>query len=255
VVTELEGVAMRRPTYSEAVSTLALFIALGGTSYAVTSLPAASVGTAQLRNGAVSASKLRAHAVDAAAVAANSLTGAQIDESSLGVVPHAALADTATSAKTAGTAKTATSATTADTATSATSATTADTASTAVTADNANLLGGASPATYKLSCPSGMVMTKDLCVELAMRTPDTWVDAEMICGLASRRLPSLGELAEALNALGAPQSSEWSSDVYVATVLEAIVMDDDASRSDGVSTAAATNILAFRCVSTPTNNG
>ena len=243
---------MRRPTYSEAVSTLALFIALGGTSYAVTSLPAASVGTAQLRNGAVSASKLRAHAVDAAAVAANSLTGAQIDESSLGVVPHAALADSATSAKTAGTAKTATSATTADT---ATSATTADTAGTAVTADNANLLGGAPPATYKMSCPSGMVMTKDLCVELAMRTPDTWVDAEMICGLASRRLPSLGELAEAFNALGAPQSSEWSSDAYAAPALAVIVMDDDASRSDSVSTAAATNILAFRCVSTPTNNG
>jgi hypothetical protein len=37
---------------------IALFIALGGTSYAATRLPADSVGTSQIRNGAVTASKL-----------------------------------------------------------------------------------------------------------------------------------------------------------------------------------------------------
>jgi hypothetical protein len=37
---------------------IALFIALGGTSYAAASLPASSVGTAQLRNRAVTPSKL-----------------------------------------------------------------------------------------------------------------------------------------------------------------------------------------------------
>jgi hypothetical protein len=40
------------------VAYLALFVALGGTSYAAVSLPRNSVGTAQLRNGAVTAGKL-----------------------------------------------------------------------------------------------------------------------------------------------------------------------------------------------------
>jgi hypothetical protein len=41
-----------------AIALLALFVALGGTSYAAFSLPAGSVGTSQLRNGAVTANKL-----------------------------------------------------------------------------------------------------------------------------------------------------------------------------------------------------
>ncbi len=38
-------------SYANATSTLALFVALGGTSYAVASLPANGVGSGQLRNG------------------------------------------------------------------------------------------------------------------------------------------------------------------------------------------------------------
>ena len=41
-----------------AISLLALFVALGGTSYAALNLPAGSVGTRQLRNGAVTGKKL-----------------------------------------------------------------------------------------------------------------------------------------------------------------------------------------------------
>lgn len=51
-----------RPTYANLTATLALFVALGGTSYAVTQLPRNSVGTAQLRNGAVTPVKLSADA-------------------------------------------------------------------------------------------------------------------------------------------------------------------------------------------------
>lgn len=43
---------------SNAIAYLALFVALGGTSYAAISIPHNSVGTRQLRNGAVTASKL-----------------------------------------------------------------------------------------------------------------------------------------------------------------------------------------------------
>jgi hypothetical protein len=45
-------------TYANVVATLALFIALGGASYAATRLPKNSVGAKQLRKGAVTPAKL-----------------------------------------------------------------------------------------------------------------------------------------------------------------------------------------------------
>ncbi|HEY8815154.1 MAG TPA: hypothetical protein VIP57_08630 [Candidatus Dormibacteraeota bacterium] len=47
-------------TFANVISSLALFLALGGAgAWAATSLPASSVGTAQLKNGAVTAKKVR----------------------------------------------------------------------------------------------------------------------------------------------------------------------------------------------------
>jgi len=45
---------------------LALFVALGGTSYAAVKLPAKSVGTKQLKAGAVTGAKVRDHSLSAA---------------------------------------------------------------------------------------------------------------------------------------------------------------------------------------------
>jgi hypothetical protein len=59
---------------SNAIAYLALFVALGGTSYAAARLGPASVGTAQLRNGAVTAKKL----------AKGSVTPAKLDASTIG---------------------------------------------------------------------------------------------------------------------------------------------------------------------------
>ena len=61
-----------RPTPSLVISLIALFVALGGTSYAaITALPRDSVGTKQLKNNAVTPAKIKAvaplwHAVGAA---------------------------------------------------------------------------------------------------------------------------------------------------------------------------------------------
>jgi hypothetical protein len=52
-----------RLTYANVMATLALFIALGGTTYAAASLPHNSVGSSQLRSNAVTASKIRSGAV------------------------------------------------------------------------------------------------------------------------------------------------------------------------------------------------
>lgn len=60
---------------NNAVGYIALFIALGGTSYAAINLPAGSVGTRQLRNGAVTSSKLSRGAVTARALDPKSIAG------------------------------------------------------------------------------------------------------------------------------------------------------------------------------------
>ncbi|MGH2870103.1 MAG: hypothetical protein ACRDNK_21345 [Solirubrobacteraceae bacterium] len=49
----------RRPSAAMIVSTTALFVSLGGVGYAASSLPASSVGTAQLQHSSVTHSKLR----------------------------------------------------------------------------------------------------------------------------------------------------------------------------------------------------
>jgi len=87
-----------RPTYASVTATLALFIALGGGAYAAVTLPANSVGSKQLKSRAVKRAKIKNNAVNGIKVAANSLRGSDINESTLGKVPSATLADTATNA-------------------------------------------------------------------------------------------------------------------------------------------------------------
>ncbi len=48
-----------RLSYANVLATLALFLALGGTSYAVTALPSNSVGTKQLKKNAVTGVKVK----------------------------------------------------------------------------------------------------------------------------------------------------------------------------------------------------
>ena len=127
-----------RLTYANVVSTLCLFLLLGGAAWAATSLPKNSVGTPQLKNGAVTGAKVKN----------GSLTGADIEASTLGQVPSAA---------TAGTAADAAHATGADTATRAAAAGTADhaaSADTATTAGDAKTLDGIGPSAF---LPAGRV--------------------------------------------------------------------------------------------------
>ena len=79
-----------RITYANIVSSLALFLVLGGGAWAATQLPANSVGTPQLKKSAVTSPKLANNAVAGRKVKDNSLTGADISESTLGTVPNSA---------------------------------------------------------------------------------------------------------------------------------------------------------------------
>lgn len=58
------GFLRKRLTYANVMATLALFLALGGTSYAVTALPKNSVGTQQLKKNAVTGDKVKAGSLD-----------------------------------------------------------------------------------------------------------------------------------------------------------------------------------------------
>ena len=72
-------------TYANVMATIAVFIALGGASYAATQLPRNSVGSRQLKSNAVTTAKIKRGAV----------TGTKVKLSSLGKVPSAGHADTA----------------------------------------------------------------------------------------------------------------------------------------------------------------
>jgi hypothetical protein len=67
-----------RLTYANVMSTVAVFVALGGSSYAAVRINGASIKT---------------HSIAASKLKRNSLTGREIRESRLGRVPHAAVAD------------------------------------------------------------------------------------------------------------------------------------------------------------------
>ena len=84
-------------TYANVMSTLAVFLVIsGGAAYAVTHLPKNSVGSKQLRKNAVTTPKVKKEAITAAKVKKGTLTGTQINSLTLGTVPAAQTAQTAT---------------------------------------------------------------------------------------------------------------------------------------------------------------
>ena len=75
----------RVPSPAMCVALMGLSVALGGSAWAATALPARSVGTPQLKQGAVTSDKVRNH----------SLTGADLDLTKVGIVRSATRAKTA----------------------------------------------------------------------------------------------------------------------------------------------------------------
>ncbi|MDX6718413.1 MAG: hypothetical protein QOJ63_667 [Solirubrobacteraceae bacterium] len=67
-----------RLSYANVTASLALFVALGGTSYAAIKLPAKSVGTVQLKSRAVTKAKIAPGAVDGSRVRNGSLKTADL---------------------------------------------------------------------------------------------------------------------------------------------------------------------------------
>jgi hypothetical protein len=136
------------------MATIAVFIALGGASYAALKLPKNSVGTKQLKRNAVNGSKVKD----------NSLTGADI-AGSVADASHAVHADLA------------------DSATNATHATSSDAANHATDADsasNASLLAGNSPSAFIQTSQIGSFITAPEVINVGGVTscfgPNQWQD-------------------------------------------------------------------------------
>jgi hypothetical protein len=84
-----------RLSYANVVSTIALFLVLGGGAYAALHLKKNSVKSRNIVNGQVKNQDLAANAVRGGKVKDDSLGGNDVDESSLGEVPQAAQAGSA----------------------------------------------------------------------------------------------------------------------------------------------------------------
>ena len=145
-----------RLTYANIVASLALFAALGGVSYAATTLPKGSVGPDQIQAEAVRTGKVAADAVTAAKLAQGvrerlvPVGGMPVVATTTPVPESVKHAETADKAGTAGSAATATKA---DSATYANTAGHADAADSATTSKDADALGG-QPAEHYLTADS-----------------------------------------------------------------------------------------------------
>jgi hypothetical protein len=110
------------------MSTIAVFMAIGGSAVAVS-----QISGSQLKDRSVAGKKLKGQTIGGGKLKNGAVTGKQVKESTLGRVPSAKSADTASSADAANTATTAT---------------------TAITANDSLALGGLPPSAYQRCCTS-----------------------------------------------------------------------------------------------------
>lgn len=160
-------------TYSNLVATLALFIALGGTGYALT-LPKDSVGSRQIRENAVRSSEIARGAIRSTDVRNNSLDGRDIDESRLFGITRAG------------------------------------TAARADVASDAERLGRSLPGDFKQRCPAqAPTLHAGACVETPFRASEPFIAAAVTCGNLGGRLGLLSELRG--TAVTFPAEGEWTT--------------------------------------------
>src|SRR4051794_14881869 len=76
-------------TYANVMATVAVFMAIGGVSWAAATLPANSVGTPQLKKNAVTAAKIKKGHVTGSDAGKDTFTGTHIKETTLARVPSA----------------------------------------------------------------------------------------------------------------------------------------------------------------------
>lgn len=230
-------------TYANVVATLALFIALGGTTIAATKLHGS-----QIKPGTVTGKQIRANSVPGGDLRKNTVTGRQVKESTLARVPRARQAELAEQASRAAQANVAAKATQADRAARADQA---------ELAANAERLDGQPASAYLDRCPPGHRAYAGACFEETARPSATWTAAAKICGDAGGRLPGLDELEGFRQLPGITLSGSEHTSAYLDFngLTEGgeftVGLYDNGNRANGYSYGAS--YANFRCVKPLTN--
>jgi hypothetical protein len=208
-----------RLSYSNVTATAALFIALGGTSYAVIRVDSRdvvnnSLRSTDLRDNTVRSRDIRDHTLHPRDLRRNSLGGGAVKESALGRVPLAA---------------------------------------------NAERLGGSPASDLRVRCPADTMGRAGVCIEQAAHPADGFFGATSTCDNAGRGLPTMAELDRFASTQPLSSAGEWTSSVYrnpdngtdAFDQLEAVVL-----AGGGVASYERVNLAvqhAFRCVALPSN--
>jgi hypothetical protein len=208
-----------RMSYANVTATLALFLALGGTSYAVLHVRSDdvvdnSLRSRDVRNSTLRSRDLRDRTIRGRDVARDSLGSGAVKESALGTVPRAGDADR---------------------------------------------VGGVTAQDLRLKCPMGTLGKAGLCIETAAHSPDGFVGAVDQCSRAGRQLIRMPELDLFARSNGPLPQAEWTGSVYrnpdngpmPVDELEAVVIQSDGGLAyDQVHVPVQ---HAFRCVALPSN--
>jgi len=208
-----------RLSYANVVATLALFLALGGTSYAVLHVGSRDVVDNSLRsrdiqNDTLRSRDIRDKTLRARDVRQDSLGPGVVKESALGRVPSAA---------------------------------------------NSERVGGATAQDLRIKCPGDTVAKAGVCIEISARGPDGFLGALDRCNQAGRGLVTMPELDPFVRSNGPLPQPEWTASVYrnlangpnLFDQLEAVVLGGGAEVDyDRVYLAVQ---HAFRCVALPSN--
>lgn len=203
----------KRLTYSNVVSTICLFVVLGGGAYAAGAihLPKNSVGNKQLKKNAVTGDKVKD----------GSLSGVDIKVASLGAVPSAQNAESAKNALLLG-------------------------------GQSAAQIGASALAASKVHCPPDMKPVAGACLESTPRTASGLLSAMSNCGADNRRVPSEGEVIAYGRTYGL-SGYEWTDVLYTVGVeYKGMIVTAD-SEGSSVSTSDASTPRAYRCAVAASN--
>jgi hypothetical protein len=206
-------------TYANVTATVALFVALGGTSYAVLHIDSDDVRDNTLRSRDVRNDTLRSRDVRDRSLRPrdlrlSSLGGDVVKESALGRVPRAL---------------------------------------------EAERLGGAPAQDFRLRCPSDTVGKAGVCIELAARTPTGFFGALSTCSERGRGLVTMPQLERFARSSGPLAQPEWTGSVYrniangtlPTEQLETVLLSGGGAPSYERVYLAVQH--AFRCAALPTN--
>jgi hypothetical protein len=206
-------------SYANVAATLSLFLALGGTSYAVAHIRSSdvtnnSLRSRDIRNNTILSRDVRQKTIRAQDVGRDALGSRVIKESSLGTVQHAA---------------------------------------------NADRVGGATADELRVKCPAGTTAKAGVCIETSPQTPDDFITAVNRCDQRGRALVAMPELDLLARTSGPLPQAEWTASVYrnfnstltPAEQLEAVVLNGFGGVSYDRVHAPIQH--AFRCVALPSN--